>query len=312
LTEAAAARQRGASHPRGALHFLEHERTLGYLMITPAVLYVALLVAYPFFLALWFAVTDQNISGGSGGFVGLENFKTAWDNSIFQRALRNTIQFTVASEVLKLVLGTCLAFLLAGDFPGRRIIRTLIIIPWAIPIAIGVIAWRWMFDSLYSVINWAPIHLGLMEAPGPNWLGDPNLALWSVTFVNVWRGLPFSAIILMAALTSIPQDILDAARVDGCNNLQRYLYIVRPMVMPILFIGLIFSVVFSATDISIVWLLTKGGPINATHLLATFAFQTGVVSAAVSRGAAISLFLFPVLMVVAIWLLRILKRRDIA
>jgi multiple sugar transport system permease protein len=312
LAQIAEASRPETSYRRGRLGFLERDRALGYLLIGPAVLYIALLIGYPFVLALWLAFSDRTLGSAEGGFVGLENSRSAWESSIFQRALRNTLQFTLASEVLKLVLGTCLAFLLVGDFPGKRIVRTLIIVPWAIPIAIGVIAWRWMFDSLYSVINWVPVHLGLMAPPGPNWLGDPGLALWSVTLVNVWRGLPFSAIILMAALTSIPQDILDAARVDGCNALQRYVYVVRPMVMPILFIGLIFSIVFSATDISIVWLLTKGGPINSTHLLATLAFQTGVVSGAVSRGAAVSLFLFPLLLIVAIWLLRILKRRDSA
>lgn len=309
---AQAAHLRAQSAPRhGRLrHVFEGERTLGYLLLAPAVLYITLLIGYPFLLALWFSMSDLNVGQANGSFVGLENFQGAWENSIFQRSLRNTIQYTVTSEVIKLVLGTCLAFLLVGDFPGKRVIRTLVIIPWAIPIAIGVIAWRWMFDSLYSVLNWLPVHMGLISE-GPNWIGDPNLALWSVTFVNVWRGLPFSAVVLMAALTSIPQDILDAARVDGCNNFQRYLYIVRPLVMPILFIALIFSLVFSVTDISIVWLLTKGGPINSTHMLATFAFQTGIVSGALSRGAAISLFLFPVMVVFAIWLLRILKRRDV-
>lgn len=296
--------------PRRLRHALEGERTLGYLLLAPAVLYIALLIGYPFLLALSFAVSDLNVGQASGKFVGLTNFQGAWENPIFQRSLRNTIQYTVVSEVIKMLLGTCLAFLLVGDFPAKRVIRTLIIMPWAIPIAIGVIAWRWMFDSLYSVLNWLPVHLGLV-AEGPNWIGDPNLALWSVTFVNVWRGLPFSAVVLMAALTSIPQDIMDAARVDGCNSFERYLYIVRPLVMPILFIALIFSLVFSVTDISIVWLLTKGGPINSTHLLATFAFQTGIVSGALSRGAAISLFLFPVMVVFAVWLLRILKRREV-
>jgi multiple sugar transport system permease protein len=310
LADVARVRPREARGIRRGRHAFESERALGYLLIAPAVLYIAILIGYPFLLALWFAVSDLNVGSASGNFVGLTNFQGAWENSIFQRSLRNTIQFTIVSELIKLVLGTCLAFLLVGDFPGKRVIRTLVIIPWAIPIAIGVIAWRWMFDSLYSVLNWVPVHMGLISE-GPNWIGDPNLALWSVTFVNVWRGLPFSAIVLMAALTSIPQDILDAARVDGCNNFQRYVYIVRPLVMPILFIALIFSLVFSVTDISIVWLLTKGGPINSTHLLATFAFQTGIVSGALSRGAAISLFLFPVMLVFAIWLLRILKRREV-
>jgi multiple sugar transport system permease protein len=310
VAELARVRAHEAGGLRRIVRALESERVLGYALIAPAVLYIALLIGYPFLLALWFSVTDQSVSSSGGGFVGLANFAFAVQNSIFQRALRNTLQFTITSELIKLVLGTCLAFLLVGDFPGKRVIRTLVIIPWAIPIAIGVIAWRWMFDSLYSVINWIPVHLGLIDE-GPNWIGDPNLALWSVTFVNVWRGLPFSAIVLMAALTSIPQDILDAARVDGCNSFQRYLHIVRPLVMPILFIALIFSLVFSVTDISIVWLLTKGGPINSTHMLATFAFQTGIVTGALSRGAAISLFLFPVMLGFAIWLLRILKRRDV-
>jgi multiple sugar transport system permease protein len=310
LAQVARASVQSTGGLRRLRHAFEGERTLGYLLLAPAVLYITLLIGYPFLLALWFALTDLNVGQSNGNFVGLDNFQGAWENSIFQRSLRNTIQYTVTSEVIKLVLGTCLAFLLVGDFPGKRVIRTLVIIPWAIPIAIGVIAWRWMFDSLYSVLNWVPVHMGLVTE-GPNWIGDPNLALWSITFVKVWRGLPFSAVVLMAALTSIPQDILDAARVDGCNNFQRYVYIVRPLVMPILFIALIFSLVFSVTDISIVWLLTKGGPINSTHLLATFAFQTGIVSGALSRGAAISLFLFPVMVVFAVWLLRILKRREV-
>src|SRR6476661_2041802 len=153
---------------------LEREQVLGYLLLAPAVLYIVLLIGYPFLLALWIAFSDQTVSGGTVDFVGLDNFEWAINSSIFRRALTNTLVFTFGSEVIKMILGTTLAFLLIRNFKGRKVARALIIIPWAMPIAISVIAWRWMFDALYSVINWTPIHLGLMTAPGPNWLGDPN------------------------------------------------------------------------------------------------------------------------------------------
>jgi multiple sugar transport system permease protein len=197
-------------------------------------------------------------------------------------------------------------------FRGRGLARALIIIPWAIPIAISVIAWRWMFDSQYSVINWVLVHAGLISASAkPNYLGDPNLALWSVAAVNVWRGVPFSAIIVMAGLTAIPQDLLEAAHLDGASFLQRWRLVIVPIIAPILFIALLFSVTFTLTDMTVVYLLTGGGPVNSTHVLSSLAFQVGIRSTALSRGAAISLFLFPAVLVVSFWLLRLLKRREV-
>jgi multiple sugar transport system permease protein len=211
-----------------------------------------------------------------------------------------------------MVLGTTLAFLLIRPFKGRGLARALVIIPWAVPIAISVIAWRWMFDSQYSVINWALVHVGLVSSLNkPNWLGDPSIALWSVAAVNVWRGVPFSTIIIMGGLTSIPQELLEAARLDGASFLQRWRMVIVPIIAPILFISLLFSAVFTLTDMTVVYLLTGGGPVNSTHVLSSLAFQVGVRSTALSRGAAISLFLFPVVMVLAFWLLRILKRREV-
>jgi multiple sugar transport system permease protein len=308
---AAAPTQTGAR--RRALARLEGERVLGYLLLLPAVLYIALLIGYPFALALWIAVTSQTVgNAASATFVGLDNFGWALQSTIFQTALKNTILLTIGTEIAKMVLGTTLAFLLIRPFKGRGLARALVIIPWAVPIAISVIAWRWMFDSQYSVINWALVHIGLVSSLNkPNWLGDPNIALWSVAAVNVWRGVPFSAIIIMGGLTSIPQELLEAARLDGASFLQRWRMVIVPIIAPILFISLLFSAVFTLTDMTVVYLLTGGGPVNSTHVLSSLAFQVGVRSTALSRGAAISLFLFPVVMVLAFWLLRILKRREV-
>jgi multiple sugar transport system permease protein len=308
---AAAPPRAGARRP--ALARLEGERVLGYLLLLPAVLYIALLIGYPFVLALWIAVTNQTVGNSATAiFVGFDNFGWALQSTIFQTALRNTILLTIGTEITKMVLGTTLAFLLIRPFRGRGVARGLVIIPWAIPIAISVIAWRWMFDSQYSVINWALVHIGLVDPLNkPNWLGDPHIALWSVAAVNVWRGVPFSAIIVMGGLTSIPQELLEAARLDGASFMQRWRLVIVPIIAPILFISLLFSAVFTLTDMTVVYLLTGGGPVNSTHVLSSLAFQVGVRSTALSRGAAISLFLFPVVLVLAFWLLRILKRRDV-
>jgi multiple sugar transport system permease protein len=302
---------RAAVHRRVLARF-EGERVLGYALLLPALIYIVALIGYPFALAIWIAVSNQTVGSANAKFVGLDNFAWAWQNSIFQTALRNTILLTFGTEIVKMVLGTTLAFLLVRPFRGRGVARALVIIPWAIPIAISVIAWRWMFDSQYSVINWALVHAGLMSATAkPNYLGDPNLAIWSIAAVNVWRGVPFSAIIVMAGLTSIPQELLEAARLDGASFLQRWRLVIVPIIAPILFIALLFSVVFTLTDMTVVYLLTGGGPVNSTHVLSSLAFQVGIRSTALSRGAAISLFLFPAVLVVSFWLLRLLKRREV-
>ena len=312
-----AALEVAASQPKVAVHHrlvghLEGERVLGYVLLLPAVIYIAALIGYPFVLAIWIALTNQTVGGTSTKFVGLDNFAWAWESSIFQTALRNTILLTVGTEIVKMVLGTALAFLLIRPFRGRGLARALVMIPWAIPIAISVISWRWMFDSQYSVINWVLVHAGLISANAkPNYLGDPHLALWSIAAVNVWRGVPFSAIIVMAGLTAIPQELLEAARLDGANFLQRWRMIIVPIIAPILFIALLFSVVFTLTDMTVVYLLTGGGPVNSTHVLSSLAFQVGIRSTSLSRGAAISLFLFPAVLVIAFFLLRFLKKREV-
>src|SRR5436190_13555551 len=286
----------------------------GYTLLAPAVLYVALLVGLPFLFSLYLAMSDASVSAPIARFVGLENFRSALENATFYTALRNSILFTVGAGIMKGLLGTTLAFLLLQPFKGRKVVRALVVIPFTLPIAVSVLGWKWMFDSQFSVINWALSRLSLIGGYGspdwPVWLGQPGLALLSVMFVNVWRGFPFSAIVLLAGLTSVPPEILDAAKVDGANFLQRFRKVIVPMIAPILFIGSAFDTVFTLSDLSIVYLLTNGGPDGATEILPTLAYQVGIKAGALGRGAAISLFLFPLLLPAMILLLRNLRRRE--
>lgn len=286
----------------------------GYTLLAPAVLYVSLLVGVPFLFSLYLAMSDASVGAPVARFVGIENFTSALENAVFYTALRNTIVFTVGAGLLKGMLGTTLAFLLMQPFRGRKIVRALIVIPFTLPIAVSVLGWKWMFDSQFSVLNWALHGLGLIGAYGspdwPVWLGQPGLALFAVMFVNVWRGFPFSAIVLMAGLTSVPPEVIDAAKVDGASFMQRFRKVIVPMIAPILFIGTAFDTVFTLSDLSIVYLLTNGGPDGATEILPTLAYNTGIRAGALGRGAAISLFLFPLLLPAIILLLRTLRRRQ--
>ena len=286
----------------------------GYTLLAPAVLYVLLLVGVPFVFSLYLAMSDASVGSPVARFVGLENFRATLENATFYVALRNTLLFTIGAGIMKGILGTTLAFLLLQPFKGRKIIRALIVVPFTLPIAVSVLGWKWMFDSQFSVINWALSNLHLIGKYGspdwPVWLGQPNLALLSVMFVNVWRGFPFSAIVLLAGMTSIPPEIIDAAKVDGAPFLQRFRKVIVPMIAPILFIGSAFDTVFTLSDLSIVYLLTNGGPDGATEILPTLAYNTGIRGGALGRGAAISLFLFPLLLPAMILLLRTLRRRQ--
>jgi multiple sugar transport system permease protein len=286
----------------------------GYSLLAPAVLYVALLVGAPFVFSLYLAMSDATVGDPVAQFVGIDNFRAALETSAFPVALRNTFVFTVGAGILKGLLGTTLAFLLLQPFHGRKIVRALVVIPFTLPVAISVLGWKWMFDSQFSVINWALSRVGLIGAYGsagwPVWLGQPHLALFSVMFVNVWRGFPFTAIVLMAGMTSVPPEIIDSAKVDGATFLQRFRKIIVPMIAPILFVGTAFDTVFTLSDLSIVYLLTNGGPDGATEILPTLAYNTGIRAGALGRGAAISLFLFPVLFPLMALLLRTLRRRQ--
>ena len=292
---------------------LERPGVLGPLLVAPAILYMLLLVGYPFLLALYLAMSNADVATtGLGRFVGLDNFAALFQSSVFLTALRNTLMFTAVSAVFKGLLGTTLAFLLAENLPGTRIFRFIILLPWTIPIALSSITWKWMFDTQYSIINWLGHWIGVLKpADNPNWLGDPTLAVMSIIAVNVWRGFPFAAVILLAGMTAVSTEILDAAKVDGAGPVTRLRKIIVPIIAPVLFVGSLYDLVFTLTDMTVVYLLTLGGPANSTHVLSSYAFLVGVQSGALGRGAAIAILLFPILLCVVFFVLRSLRRRDI-
>ncbi len=291
---------------------LDRRDVLGAVFVAPAILYVLLLVGLPLLLSVYYSVSAYTIYDPSWRFVGLANFEQILENPDFLHTLTNTFIFTFGSQFLGLLLGKFGALLLLRPFPGRKIVRALIILPWAVPIALATVAWQWMFDSLYSVINWTMIALGIItRAEAPNWLGNPYLAMLCVIVVNAWRFFPFAIVIFLAGITAVPQDVIDAATVDGAGFWRRNYQIIVPMILPIVTIGLIFGIVFTFTDLSIVFLMTMGGPVGATSVLGFDGFQVGIVSGDVSHGAAISLFMLPVLFVVVIFMLRFIRRREI-
>jgi multiple sugar transport system permease protein len=273
---------------------LDRERFLGPAFVAPAVLLIALLVAYPFCMALYFALSNAFI-GRPSHFIGIQNFVALWDSDAFRQTFQNAFVFTGAAVGLKLVLGMALALLLAQQLWFKRLIRGAVLLPWVIPTALSTLGWWWMFNSLYSVVNWTGISLGLLDPPGPNWLGQKYYAMSAVVAVNVWRGLPFFAITILAGLVSIPRELYEAAEADGAGPVARFWYVTLPLLRPVLAIVVLFSTIFTFSDFNIVYVLTHGGPINSTHLFATLSRQIGLESGRIGEGAAISLYLFPVL-----------------
>jgi multiple sugar transport system permease protein len=286
----------------------------GYTLLAPAALYVLLLVGAPFLFSLYLAVSDANVGDPVANFIGLENFRAAWEMDTFWIALQNSVVFLVVAAIFKSLLGTTLAFLLLQNFRGKKLVRGLVVIPFTLPIAISVLSWKWMYDSQFSVINWVLSRMGLIGTYGseswPVWLGQPQLALAACIAVNVWRTFPFSAIVLLAGFTAVPLEVLDAAKVDGCTFFQRFRHVVVPMIFPILMIGFLFDTVFTLSDLSVVYLLTQGGPANASKILPVLAYQIGIQAGNLGRGAAIALFLVPLLLPAMFLVLRNIKRRE--
>jgi multiple sugar transport system permease protein len=285
----------------------QREALAGLLWITPAFLYLAFFIAYPFVMSIYLSLSTARVGSPDYQFAGLDNYRRLFADPVFWQTVRNSFVFTFGSEALRLVLGLPLAFALNRRFKGKRLVQGIILIPFVIPIALSALAWKWMFDSLYSVINWMLMHAHLIAYPW-QWLGEPGLAMWSVIILNVWRGFPFSAVILLAALTAVPPEVIEAAKMDAAGPLRRFHYVIVPMVRPILFVGLLYSVVFSFTDFSAVWLLTQGGPYNTTHVFGTYAYNVGINAGDLGMGAAITLFIFPFLAAIVIVMLRFLRR----
>ena len=281
-------------------------------MLAPSIVYIAALVGFPLLLAVYLSLSNATTGSPSLQYVGLTNFIRAIDSSIFRSALTNTFIFTFISEILVIVLGNILALTLQQKFAGRALVRFLILLPWAAPFALGAIGWKWMFDSLYSVVNWMlrAVHI-LGPREFPQWLGVPTLAMAAIIIVHVWRMLPFSAVVLLAGLSSIPSEVLDAAAVDGAGFFQRFFRILLPMLLPIITVAVLFGTIFTFTDLSLVYILTGGGPFNSTHVLSSWAFQVGIIAGDLGQGAAVAIFLLPVLLIVTIAMLRTASRAEV-
>jgi len=288
---------------RSWLDFLESEKILGFLFLTPAILLIVVFVAYPFFFGLWLSVTDTRI-GVSGSFVGLRNFLRLLNDPLFRHTTRNAFEYTGVTTVFKFSLGMAVAVMLNQRFRLQRFVRAAVLLPWIVPTVLSTIAWLWMFDSTFSVFNWVLDRVGIS---GPIWLGEGHWPMISLIIVNIWRGMPFYAISILAGMQTISPEYYEAAQMDGASGWKQFLHITLPLLRPVILVVLLLSIILTFADFQIIWVLTRGGPANQTHLFATLAYQIGLQSAQISKGAAISLFLFPalcILVFVTIWSLR--------
>jgi len=285
---------------------------LGTAMFLPAILYVMAVIGVPFALAFIYSLGDVKIASVGYHFVGLENFRSVVQSPSFRRSLYDSIIFTVGTQIIVLVSSTILALALKEKFHGRGLVRFLVLLPWVAPVSLGAIGWKWILDSLYSVINWVLVAMHLVRPfDTPMWLGEPSLAMLSVIGVESWRLLPFSTVILLAGLTAIPRDIPEAAAVDGAGFWRTMFQITIPMILPIVNVAVLFGIVFTFTDMTVVYILTRGGPYDTTQVLPSLAFFTGVLGGDLAEGAAISIFLVPILAVVAYLMLRMASRSEV-
>lgn len=288
------------------------DRRVGLFMFLPAVTFIVLLIGLPLALAIMYAFSDARIGSTSFHYVGLENFRSILQSPSFRDALRNSVVFTVAAQIIVIVASTILSIALAAPFHGRRFVRYLILLPWVAPISLGAIGWKWILDSIYSVITWVLVWAHVFKPySAPMWLGEPKLAMASVILVHCWRLIPFSTVIMLAGRSAIPKEIPEAAAIDGAGFWRTEFLINVPMMLPIINVAVLFGTIFTFTDMTVVYILTAGGPFDSTQTLPNLAFSTGIQGSDLAAGAAISLFLVPVLILIAYFMLRAAHRAEV-
>ncbi|HSS89481.1 MAG TPA: sugar ABC transporter permease [Streptosporangiaceae bacterium] len=302
-----------AMGPRRERYLLDSERLLGPALMAPAVVYLILVVGYPLVLAFLYAFSDVTTGSQSLHFVGFQTFIAAVKDPVFLTTLRNTFVFTAISQALVVILSTVLAFVLTASFRGRWFVRFLVLLPWTTPVALSAVIWLWMLDSIFSPFDWFAQLLHIVP-PGGHiiFLGQSDLAMGSVIALQTWRILPLATVILMAGLSAIPAEVSDAAEVDGAGFWRRLFGITLPLLSPVMTVALLFGIVFTFTDMAAVFVLTGGGPGNATQVLASWAFYKGVEGGNLAVGAADALIMFPVLLGLAALLLRIASRAEVS
>ncbi|ANL37591.1 carbohydrate ABC transporter permease [Rhizobium phaseoli] len=273
---------------------MQNNNVLGILFMLPAAVFLVCFLTYPLGLGVWLGFTDTRI-GRDGIFIGLENYQFLADDAVFWLSVFNTILYTVIASALKFALGLWLALLLNQHLPFKSFFRAIVLLPWVVPTVLSALAFWWIYDSQFSIVSWSLMKLGLISGP-INFLGDPTNARISVIVANVWRGIPFVAISLLAGLQTIPASLQEAASLDGATSWQRFRYVTLPMLTPIIAVVMTFSVLFTFTDFQLIYVLTKGGPVNATHLMATLSFQRGIPGGQLGEGAAIAVAMVPFLL----------------
>jgi multiple sugar transport system permease protein len=267
---------------------------LGWWFMLPAAAILILFLAYPLGLGIWLSFTDARI-GRTGAFIGAENYEWLWGDSIFWLSVFNTLLYTGVASVIKFAVGLYLALLLNQSLPFKAIIRSVVLIPFIVPTVLSAIAFWWLYDSQFSIISWSLRQLGIIGS-NIDFLGDPWNARWSVIFANIWRGVPFVAITLLAGLQTVSPSLYEAATIDGATPWQRFRYVTYPLLTPIIAVVMTFSVLFTFTDFQLIWVLTRGGPANATHLMATLGYQRAIGGGYLGEGSAIATAMIPFLL----------------
>jgi multiple sugar transport system permease protein len=273
--------------------WLDRESVFSWLMMALPILFLAALVGYPFFYGIVLSLEDRQVAQ-VGRFVGLQNFVKDFNDPIFWRVAVNTFIYTGVATLLKMVGGLCLALAMNQHFRMKNLVRAVLLLPFIVPTVLSTVAFLWMLDPAFSVVNRILIGLG-MPPPGPSWLGNPYLAMFSIIMINTWRGLPFYGITLLAGLQTVPPELYEAATIDGASSWQRFRFVTLPLLQPIILIVTLFSVIFTFADFQLVYVLTHGGPQNATHLFATYAFDIGMTAGQLGQGASVALTMLPAL-----------------
>src|SRR5580693_7798647 len=287
---------------------LDRESVFSWLMMAPPLAFLAGLVGYPFLYGILLSLQDRPVAH-TGTFVGLKNFITDAHDPVFWRTAINTFIYTGVATFLKMVGGLGLALAMNQHFRMKNLIRALLLLPFIVPTVLSTVAWMWMLDPAFSVVNRLLIGLGLPK-PGPSWLGNPILAMFSIIMINTWRGLPFYGITLLAGLQTVPVELYEAATIDGASGWQRFRFVTLPLLEPIILIVTLFSVIFTFADFQLVYVLTHGGPQNATNLLATYAFDIGMGSGQLGLGASVALMMLPALALLIVAITLYLRRKT--
>ena len=290
-----------------ASRFLDNRNVLGLLFMLPAGGLLIFFLTYPLGLGVWLGFTDAKI-GRAGEWIGIENYEFLVTDSVFRLSVFNTLLYTMVASAIKFALGLWLALLLNKHIPFKSFVRAIVLLPFIVPTVLSAIAFWWIYDAQFSIVSWTLVKLGVMDHY-INFLGDPNLARMSTIIANIWRGIPFVAICLLAGLQTIPPSMYEAASIDGASPFQLFRYITLPMLSPIIAVVMTFSVLFTFTDFQLIWVLTRGVPINATHLMATLSFQRAIPGGALGEGAAIATSMIPFLLAAILFSYFGLQRR---